>query len=85
MDALKNALSGNKAGNTSTTSGAGLGGSNTAPTGQKDDFGDKGAGYVNKKYFGNKLGHDQLEKITDAGRENIEKMTGKDIPDKFSN
>jgi hypothetical protein len=45
MDALKNVLGGNKAetSNSTTTSGTGLGGNaNTAPAGQKDDYGDKG-------------------------------------------
>lgn len=35
-----------------------------------------GAAYVNKNYLGGKLGHEQLEKITDSGREAFEKSTG---------
>ncbi|TGJ81262.1 hypothetical protein E0Z10_g7503 [Xylaria hypoxylon] len=75
MDAIKNAVG--KAGN-SGSSGASSGG-------QKEDYGDKGADFVNKKYLGGKMSSDQREKVTDAGREGVEKSTGKDIPSKFSN
>ncbi|KAI8947552.1 hypothetical protein F4801DRAFT_582285 [Xylaria longipes] len=73
MDALKKVIGGennNTANTNAPNAGAGAG---------------AGAAFVNKKYFGGKLGHDQLEKITDTGREGFEKSTGKDIPDKFSN
>ncbi|KAI8631437.1 hypothetical protein F5Y19DRAFT_473110 [Xylariaceae sp. FL1651] len=69
MDALKSFTGGNKAENTGSSTSA-------VPAGQKDDYGDKGASFLNKKYLNDKLSRDQLEKITDAGREGIEKMTG---------
>ncbi|KAI0097494.1 hypothetical protein GGR51DRAFT_540848 [Nemania sp. FL0031] len=75
MDALKNVLGGNKQQNAS----------NANPAGQKGDYGDKGAEFINKKYLNDKLSRDQLEKVTDSAREGIEKATGKNIPDKFSN
>ncbi|KAI1360876.1 hypothetical protein F5Y08DRAFT_316281 [Xylaria arbuscula] len=52
---------------------------------QKDDYGDKAAQFLNKKYNNNSLDKSQLEKITDGAREGFEKLTGKDVPDKFSN
>ncbi|KAI0194278.1 hypothetical protein EV127DRAFT_509216 [Xylaria flabelliformis] len=79
MDALKKVIGGENKNVGNTNAGAG------APVGQKDDYGDKGAAYVNKSYLGGKLNHDQLEKMTDAGREGLEKATGKNVPDKFSN
>ncbi|KAI0458230.1 hypothetical protein F5B21DRAFT_500494 [Xylaria acuta] len=91
MDALKKVIGGGNHSTGSTNApGAGAG----APA-QKADYGDKGtspfspsptrAAYVNKSYLGGKVGHDQLEKITDAGREGFEKATGKHVPEKFSN
>ncbi|KAI0423500.1 hypothetical protein F5Y09DRAFT_327242 [Xylaria sp. FL1042] len=78
MDAIKNFA--NKAQGNST------GQTTNAPAaGQKDDYGDKGAQYLNKRYGDNKLSHGQLEKITDGAREGFEKMTGKHVPEKFSN
>ncbi|TRX90708.1 hypothetical protein FHL15_008483 [Xylaria flabelliformis] len=77
MDALKKVIGGGNQNVNNTNAGAG-----TAPAGQKDDY---GAAYVNKSYLGGKLNHDQLEKMTDAGREGLEKATGKNVPDKFSN
>ncbi|KAI1120143.1 hypothetical protein F5Y10DRAFT_258984 [Nemania abortiva] len=74
MDALKKVIGGEKQ-NTG----------NANPAGQKDDYGDKGAEYVNKKYLNDKMSRDQLEKVTDSAREGFEKMTGKNVPDKFSN
>ncbi|KAJ3562394.1 hypothetical protein NPX13_g8583 [Xylaria arbuscula] len=56
-----------------------------AAAGQKDDYGDKAAQFLNKKYNNNSLDKSQLEKITDGAREGFEKLTGKDVPDKFSN
>ncbi|KAI1273024.1 hypothetical protein F5Y07DRAFT_378154 [Xylaria sp. FL0933] len=79
MDAIKNFA--NKAGQGNTSGQP----TNAPAAGQKDDYGDKGAEFVNKKYGNNKLDRNQLEKITDGARGGIEKMTGKDIPDKFSN
>ncbi|KAI0202116.1 hypothetical protein F4808DRAFT_459126 [Astrocystis sublimbata] len=77
MDALKKVVGGNHG---SSSAGA-------APAGgaQKDDFGDKGAAYVNKNYLGGKLSHDQMEKGTDGIRGQFEKATGKHVPSKISN
>ncbi|KAI0903138.1 hypothetical protein F4824DRAFT_463324 [Ustulina deusta] len=78
MDALKNFA--NKA------QGNASGHNSSAPAaGQKDDYGDKAAGLLNKKYNNNKLSHDKLEKVTDGAREGFEKLTGKRVPEKFSN
>ncbi|KAI1422509.1 hypothetical protein F5Y12DRAFT_717297 [Xylaria sp. FL1777] len=69
MDALKS-FAGKGQGNVS-------GQTNTAPAaGQKDDYGDKAAEFLNKKYNNDKLNHNQLEKITDGAREGFEKITG---------
>lgn len=83
MDALKKVVGGGSSNNNNNTTTSG----NAAPAagGQKDDYGDKGAAYVNKNYLGGKVGHEQLENITDSGREAFEKSTGKNVPDKFSN
>ncbi|KAI1171633.1 hypothetical protein F4777DRAFT_582750 [Nemania sp. FL0916] len=77
MDALKKVIGGEQKQGEAQQQGN--------PAGQKDDYGDKGAEYVNKTYLSDKLSHDQLEKITDSAREGFEKATGKDVPDKFSN
>ncbi|KAJ8121229.1 hypothetical protein ONZ43_g2271 [Nemania bipapillata] len=82
MDALKKVIGGDKQ-NTQNANPAGA-------SGQKDDYGDKGnpptgAEFINKKYLNDKLSRDQLEKVTDSAREGFEKMTGKNVPDKFSN
>ncbi|KAI0441210.1 hypothetical protein F4803DRAFT_524176 [Xylaria telfairii] len=83
MDALKKVVGGGSHSTSSTNApGAGVG---AGAVGQKDDYGDKGASYVNKKYLGNKFSHNQLESITDAGREAFEKSTGKHVPSKISN
>ncbi|KAI0968675.1 hypothetical protein F4678DRAFT_442462 [Xylaria arbuscula] len=82
MDALKNFANkaqGGATGQTNTNTAA------PAAGGQKDDYGDKGAEFLNKKYNNDKLSHNQLEKITDGAREGLEKITGKNVPDKFSN
>ncbi|KAI0869112.1 hypothetical protein GGS24DRAFT_479856 [Hypoxylon argillaceum] len=79
MDAFKKVLGGDK-------QNAGNANANAAvASGQKADYGDKGAEYVNKKYFGDKANHNQLEKITDSAREGFEKLSGKKVPEKFSN
>ncbi|KAI0142626.1 hypothetical protein GGR57DRAFT_508706 [Xylariaceae sp. FL1272] len=80
MDALKNFANSAKESTGSSTTNT-----NTTTTGQKDDYGDKGAAYLNKKYNNDSLSKDQLEKITDGAREGFEKITGKDVPDKYSN
>ncbi|KAI1264769.1 hypothetical protein F5Y18DRAFT_78493 [Xylariaceae sp. FL1019] len=82
MDALKNFANSAKestgSGNTNTNT-------STSSTGQTSDYGDKGAEYINKKYNNDSMSKDQLEKITDGAREGFEKISGKDIPDKYSN
>ncbi|KAI1734609.1 hypothetical protein F4680DRAFT_437692 [Xylaria scruposa] len=86
MDALKKVIGGENQNAANTNAGPFAGhNTGTAPVGQKDDYGDKGAAYVNKEYMGGKFSHDQLEKITDAGRGAFEKATGKHVPEKFSN
>ncbi|KAI0475715.1 hypothetical protein GGR56DRAFT_526582 [Xylariaceae sp. FL0804] len=74
MDALKNAIGGNKS--ESSTQQSSTGG---------QDYGDKAAEALNTKYGGGKLSSEQLEKGTDAAREQFEKATGYDVPDKVSN
>jgi len=49
-----------------------------------EDYGDKGVDFIEQK-TGHKLSREQNEKITDGAREQFEKSTGKNIPDKFSN
>ncbi|KAE9396400.1 hypothetical protein BT96DRAFT_922158 [Gymnopus androsaceus JB14] len=51
---------------------------------QNEDYGDKGLDFLEKK-SGHSLGRDTNEKITDGARGQFEKMTGKDVPSKFSN
>ncbi|KAI0429158.1 hypothetical protein F5Y09DRAFT_269049 [Xylaria sp. FL1042] len=73
MDKLKKVVKGEE----SKAPGASSGG-------QQEDYGDKGAEYINKKYMGDKLSSDQREQITDAGRQGFEKATGQKVPEKFS-
>jgi len=51
------------------------------------DYGDKGVNAVEKKFGFDKDGkYDKYEeKGTDAARGQFEKMSGKNVPDKFSN
>ncbi|KAJ3874243.1 hypothetical protein F5051DRAFT_417353 [Lentinula edodes] len=51
---------------------------------QSEDYGDKGLDAIEKKE-GVNLSRNTNEKITDAAREGFEKITGKDVPSKFSN
>ncbi|KAH7867724.1 uncharacterized protein C8R40DRAFT_1137537 [Lentinula edodes] len=51
---------------------------------QSEDYGDKGLDAIEKKE-GVNLNRNTNEKITDAAREGFEKITGKDVPSKFSN
>ncbi|KAI0509479.1 hypothetical protein F5B22DRAFT_322878 [Xylaria bambusicola] len=48
------------------------------------DYGDKGAEYINKKYMGDKLSADQREQMTDTARQGFENATGKKVPGKLS-
>ncbi|MCJ1442640.1 MAG: hypothetical protein MMC23_003137 [Stictis urceolatum] len=80
MDKVKDMMGkvgGNKAGGSSGGSAGG------------EDYGDKGLDAAEKKFGGGKVDPATMrstnEKITDTGRDQFEKMTGKDIPDKFSN
>ncbi|KAI0148928.1 hypothetical protein BJ166DRAFT_595914 [Pestalotiopsis sp. NC0098] len=77
MDALKNAISGNK----TNTSGAQAGGS----AGQ-EDYLDKAAEFgVKKSGHEGQFGRDKQEKATDALRTGYEKMTGNKVDPKYSN
>ncbi|KAF2969161.1 hypothetical protein GQX73_g4401 [Xylaria multiplex] len=82
MDALKDFANKAQASATGNSSS-----SNSAPAAgaQKEDYGDKAASFLNKKYNNDKLDRNQLEKITDGAREGFEKITGKHVPEKFSN
>ncbi|KAJ3902150.1 hypothetical protein F5879DRAFT_991269 [Lentinula edodes] len=51
---------------------------------QSEDYSDKGLDAIEKKE-GVNLNRNTNEKITDAAREGFEKITGKDVPSKFSN
>lgn len=55
------------------------------PMGQKDDYGDKVANTLDKKFNGGKIGHNNMEKVTDGVRHVYEKTTGKHVNPKFSN
>lgn len=66
MDALKNKLTGSGATSSSTQQ----------PNGQKDDYGDKLANGLDRKYNDGRIGHDNMEKITDGVRNAYEKATG---------
>ncbi|KAI0532374.1 hypothetical protein GGR58DRAFT_490552 [Xylaria digitata] len=81
MDALKDFANKAQAGATGNSN------SNNAPAAgaQKEDYGDKAASFLNKKYNNDKLDRNQLEKITDGAREGFEKLTGKHVSEKFSN
>ncbi|CAG7988655.1 unnamed protein product [Penicillium olsonii] len=63
-------------------------GSNSGAQGQ-EDYVDKGLDAVEKKFGGGKVDPAKMrstnEKITDAGREQFEKATGKKVPSKISN
>ncbi|KAF5378944.1 hypothetical protein D9757_008710 [Collybiopsis confluens] len=66
--------------------------SSTTGQQQSEDYGDKGM-LVNpfprldalEKKEGLNLGRSTNEKVTDTAREGFEKITGKDVPSKFSN
>ncbi|KAJ3755984.1 hypothetical protein EV360DRAFT_85380 [Lentinula raphanica] len=51
---------------------------------QSEDYGDKGLDALEKKE-GINLSRNTNEKITDTVREGFEKVTGKDVPSKWSN
>ncbi|KAF2121834.1 hypothetical protein BDV96DRAFT_639918 [Lophiotrema nucula] len=72
MDALKK-LGQSASGNKQPSNNAG-----------QQDYGDKGVDAAEKK-FGLPQNRGVNEKVTDGARDYIEKATGKDIPDKFSN
>ncbi|KAJ5459535.1 uncharacterized protein N7458_001087 [Penicillium daleae] len=54
-----------------------------------EDYLDKGLDSAERKFGGGKVDPAKMrstnEKITDGAREQFEKMTGKNVPDKFSN
>ncbi|KAI1189460.1 hypothetical protein F5B17DRAFT_391586 [Nemania serpens] len=80
MDAFKKVLGGDK-----QATGGAQPNANAGGAGQSNDYGDKGAAAVNKKYLGDKMSGNQLEKATDSARAGFEKATGQNVPDKFSN
>lgn len=49
-----------------------------------EDYADKGLDFIEQK-TGHSLGRDTNEKITDGARGMFEKLTGKKVPEKFSN
>ncbi|KAF7876801.1 hypothetical protein EAF04_001884 [Stromatinia cepivora] len=72
-DALKSSSGSTGTTNTNTAGGAG-----------KEDYGDKGLDFIEKK-TGHTLTRDQNEKITDGARGLYEKQTGSKVNPKFSN
>ncbi|KAK8054784.1 hypothetical protein PG993_000011 [Apiospora rasikravindrae] len=68
-------------------SGSGSGTANQQPAGgaPQQDYGDKAANMLDKKYNGGKLGEAKLEKITDGLRTGYEKATGNKVNPKISN
>ncbi|RAO64901.1 uncharacterized protein BHQ10_000913 [Talaromyces amestolkiae] len=56
---------------------------------QNEDYVDKGLDFAEKKYGQGKIDPAKMrstnEKITDGARNLFEKVTGKDVPSKFSN
>ncbi|GAW24598.1 hypothetical protein ANO14919_141890 [Xylariales sp. No.14919] len=80
MDTIKKAAK--KVSHSDSGPGASSGGN---AGGAQEDYGDKGAEYINKNYLGDKMSREQREKVTDAGREGFEKATGKNVPSNISN
>jgi hypothetical protein len=76
MDFIKKAAEGMKGNSSSGTS------ANTS--GQQDDYVDKAFAFGAKK-SGHNMDRSTEEKITDAGRETYEKLTGKTVSSKISN
>ncbi|KAJ5692769.1 hypothetical protein N7462_002192 [Penicillium macrosclerotiorum] len=70
-------------------SSSGSGSSSNANTSGKEDYMDKGLDSVERKFGGGKIDPEKMrgtnEKITDTVREKFESMTGKEVPEKFSN
>ncbi|ERF75843.1 hypothetical protein EPUS_01209 [Endocarpon pusillum Z07020] len=56
-----------------------------APAGQKEDYGDKAAAFINKNTGGHVKDKKMMEKITDGLRSAYEKATGKKVNPKYSN
>ncbi|KAJ7021851.1 hypothetical protein C8F04DRAFT_1139861 [Mycena alexandri] len=84
MSNLMNKLSGGSTGNNSGLTGQQN--TNNGMNGGGEDYLDKALDFGEKKFGGGKeLGRNTNEKITDAVRSGIEKVTGKDVPAKFSN
>ncbi|KAF7541421.1 hypothetical protein G7054_g607 [Neopestalotiopsis clavispora] len=76
MDAIKNAMSGNK---TNTNAQAGGAGQQSDYVDKITDFGVKKSGHEGQ------FGRDKQEKATDALRSGYEKMTGNKVDPKWSN
>ncbi|KAJ5135004.1 uncharacterized protein N7515_004282 [Penicillium bovifimosum] len=55
----------------------------------QEDYVDKGLNTAEKKFGGGKVDPEKMrstnEKVTDTGREQFEKATGKNVPSKISN
>ncbi|KAJ7033707.1 hypothetical protein C8F04DRAFT_1395886 [Mycena alexandri] len=84
MSNLLNKLSGGSTGNNTGVTGQQT--TNNGMNGGGEDYLDKGLDFGEKKFGGGKeLGRGTNEKITDAVRSGFEKVTGKDVPSKFSN
>ncbi|KAK7923782.1 hypothetical protein PG985_007853 [Apiospora marii] len=66
-------------------SGSGSTGTSQQQAAPQQDYGDKAAGFLDKKYNGGKLGEAKLEKITDGLRTGYEKATGNKVNPKISN
>ncbi|APA13936.1 hypothetical protein sscle_12g087060 [Sclerotinia sclerotiorum 1980 UF-70] len=75
VNKAKDALKGSSSGSTGTT---------TNNTAGKEDYGDKGLDFIEKK-TGHTLSREQNEKITDGARNLYEKQTGSKVNPKFSN
>ncbi|EMR63079.1 hypothetical protein MGN70_008734 [Eutypa lata] len=81
MDALKNAISGNK---TSSTGQQSTSNTQSTTSGQNQDYGDKAFKAANDK-AGWGLDESKREKISDFGRSAYEKATGNKVDPKYSN
>ncbi|ROT38426.1 hypothetical protein SODALDRAFT_332995 [Sodiomyces alkalinus F11] len=79
MDTIKNTMKGG-----SDSSKQQQSSSQSAQSGQKEDYGDKAFSAASQK-TGQNIDRDTQEKMTDTGRDMFEKGTGKNVPEKFSN
>ncbi|KAJ7736689.1 hypothetical protein B0H16DRAFT_1573545 [Mycena metata] len=69
-----------------TGQSGGMTGQQNTNSGGGEDYLDKALDFGEKKFGGGReVGRGTNEKITDGLRSGFEKLTGKDVPDKFSN